>query len=393
MQQQTLTTDVMIVGGGLVGCASALSLKQLGYEVALIEQHIPQFSQDTPQEWDARIYAISPGNMAWLSALGVWQTLDASRICTVEKMDIHGDEGGHLCFDAYETHQPGLSYIVESRNLHQALWQAMQATGVQVLANVKVDAIQTSHNNAKVRFNDGTVWQTQLLIGADGGRSWLRAQLGIPVHLNKYQQMGVVANFTTEKSHQQIAHQWFYPESILAYLPLPERRMSMVWSTSQQHAAELLAIDHDSFVRQVTDAGHAVLGKMQCITKPMAFPLNLQIAQSMTSNAAILMGDAAHLVHPLAGQGVNLGFRDAACFAKLVETKASLEGLGDKTLLRRYERARQTDIQAMKTVTNGLHHLFLNTQQSWIKALRNKGMTWVNQQSAIKKVLIQQAIL
>ena len=268
---------------------------------------------------------------------------------------------------------------------------------MQIVADVSAQTLTHSENHACLTLKDGRQYHANLLIGADGARSWLRQQLGIQAQLHAYQQMGVVANFSTERAHQQVAHQWFspitQPDSILAYLPLPGQRMSMVWSTSQQHADVLLAMDETSFVREVTEAGGGVLGTMQLITKPLAFSLNLQIAENMISDVCILMGDAAHLVHPMAGQGVNLGFRDVVSLIEVLKNKRSVEGLGCQSLLRRFERARQTDILAMKTVTNGLHHLFLNTQQPMIKRLRNDGMRWLNQQRAMKHLLIQQAVL
>lgn len=397
MQTPNFHADIMVLGGGLVGCACALALKQLGYAVTLLEQHPPIFLKHQQDDWDARIYAISPGNVAWLESLGVWQTLALDRICRVEKMDIRGDNCGQLVFDAYEAHYSGLSYIVESRVLHQALWQTMTASGVQIVAGMSAQTLTHSENHACLTLADGRQYHANLLIGADGARSWLREQLGIQAPLHAYQQMGVVANFSTQLAHQQVARQWFspatQPESILAFLPLPGQRMSMVWSTSQQHADALLAVDEASFVREVTEAGGGVLGTMQLMTKPLAFSLNLQIAENMISDACILMGDAAHLVHPMAGQGVNLGFRDVVSLIEILKHKKSVEGVGCQSVLRRYERARQTDILAMKTVTNGLYDLFLNTQQPMIKKIRNEGMRWLNQRRAIKQLLIQQAVL
>lgn len=398
MNTSVMKSDVVILGGGLVGCACAVALHQQGYSVTLIEQKAPVFTHEQTHplqtdDWDARIYAISPGNVCWLASLGVWEHVNASRVCAVEKMDIYGDTTGYLHFDAYDAHAAQLSYILENRELHAALWKSLLENNVQVVTQTKVAKVTHAENAVEVMLENGAIIEAHLLVGADGGRSWLRQQLEIPVSTSDYAQMGVVANFSVEHNHAQTARQWFKPDSILAYLPLPDKRVSIVWSTSHQHATELLAMQDDSFVRQVTEAGQGVLGTMRCITKPQAFPLQLQSAQRMIDAGCILMGDAAHLVHPLAGQGVNLGFRDVATFAKLCKEKGQFERIGDRTLLRRYERERQSDIIAMQQVTHGLHALFVKRQPTWLQSLRNKGMGWVNQQTRLKEMLIRQAML
>lgn len=384
--------DVIIVGGGLVGAALALSLGQGGVHVALIEQAIPTVLPDD-QSWDARIYAITPGNARFLDRLGVWGALDSTRITPIQAMAIWGDDGtSYLEFDAYEAGVPELGFIAESRLMQDGLWRSIdECKNVDMVCPAVCKGLELLQDAACLMLEDGRELQASLLVGADGGGSWVRRQVGIGVNTMPYDQLGIVANFKTEKPHGGIARQWFLPDGIQAWLPLPGQRISMVWSAYSARAQPLMVLDAEAFCHAVAETGQHVLGQLQLMTPPAAFPLRLQCNDAMVAPRLALVGDAAHLVHPLAGQGVNLGFRDAQQLASTLLQRGGRD-FGDHLLLRRYERARKADILSMQAVTTGLQKLFNRTGPS-LAILRNTGLSLTNHIPPIKRQLMAQAIL
>lgn len=384
--------DVIVIGGGLVGSACALALRDSGLRLALVESvPMPTLPQD--DSWDSRIYAISPGNATFLSRMNVWQTLDQQRITPIEEMHVWGDDGtSRLDFSAYETSVATLGYIVESRLMQAELWASLQGIPeITVASPVRCASLDLQDDHARLTLADGRTLTSRLVIGADGGGSWTRAQAGIGVTTSDYRQMGVVANFAVEKPHRNIAHQWFREDGILAWLPLPGNHISIVWSTSAGHAGTLLALAPEALAQTVAQAGHETLGGLQLLTPAAAFPLKLQNAEVMARPRMALVGDAAHLVHPLAGQGVNLGFHDAECLARVLIERGLQSDVGDYRLLCRYERARQMDIKAMQAATDSLHTLF-SSDLPGIGALRNWGMSFTNRQQWLKRRLIAHAM-
>lgn len=382
--------DVMVVGGGLVGMSCALALNQLGFTVALIESKATLI-QEPQEEWDSRIYAITPANVQWLSELGAWQYVDVQRVCTIEKMRIFGDaEDGEFVFDANEANVDYLGMIAESGQIEKALLKAIEHTEIQILTGVSPSKLSFAENQAWLGCNEQEI-SADLLVAADGAKSWIRSQAGITIAEHDYQQMGVVANFELEQSHQHTAYQWFSQRGVLAWLPLAGNRMSMVWSTDAVTATELKSISAEALCAEVAQQGSSVLGKFTLITAPQAFPLREQTAQCLVLPNLALVGDAAHTIHPLAGQGVNLGFRDVQCLVKTLAEKRQQQSCGDIMLLRRYERARKTDMMAMKSVTRGLSELF-SLEHPAVQKLRNLGLSLTNQQLFLKKSLMQHAI-
>jgi ubiquinone biosynthesis UbiH/UbiF/VisC/COQ6 family hydroxylase len=230
-----------------------------------------------------------------------------------------------------------------------------------------------------------------LIVGADGADSWVRSQAGIRVETRPYAQTAVVANFAVALPHRGVATQWFLRNGVLALLPLPGERVSMVWSTATAHAEELLALGADELAAQVMAASQARLGELRVITPAAAFPLRMQRVSRLVTARVALVGDAAHNVHPLAGQGVNLGFRDARELARVLTARGAQNDCGDLALLRRYERARKEDIAAMQLTTDALQRLF-NYDNAPMASLRNLGLRFVNRQSALKNLLIRRAV-
>lgn len=383
--------DVVIVGGGLVGAAAAVALKLQGHHVALIDKALPSFSDNNTDEWDSRIYAISPANVAWLEALGVWQMLDSSRVCSVTQMQIWGDETTQpLQLDAYQSNVANLSDIIESAPLQNALWQRMQALEVEVILATP-QALSFDNDAACLQLADNKTISAKLLLAADGGQSWVRSQAGVEVYQHDYDQLAVVANFGIELAHQNVAKQWFKQEGVLAWLPLAGKHMSMVWSTTREHAKHLLALDAKALAEEVAAAGQYQLGQLSLLTQAVAFPLKRQDVSHLAMPNLALIGDAAHLVHPLAGQGVNLGFRDVIALVNVLSKRGHYQSLGDLMLLREYERSRKQDILAIKGITHGLGYLFQQHEQ-WVKKIRNFGIETLNQSAELKKHLIKQAI-
>lgn len=397
--------QVVIVGAGLVGAVAALALGRQGLRVALIERQPPRVPDET---WDTRIYAINPASQRFLERLGAWRRLDAGRIQPVFRMDVAGDSFGAIRLDAYAAGVSHLAAIVEAGRLQDALWQALQADGnVALHCPAAIDSIQWGEPHTQLTLADGLILEAELVVGADGAASRIREWAGLGSTLTPYGQSGVVANFECEIPHRGTAFQWFFDSDILAWLPLSGHttprglqptvdrsppsggnRLSMVWSTCTEHADELVALDPAALAEKVQAAGHDRLGALRLLTPAMAFPLRLIRMDSVVAPGVALIGDAAHGVHPLAGQGVNLGFGDAEALVDvLVQYRRT--HCGDVRVLQRYARQRAEPVQRMQALTHGLHHLFADKRAVW---LRNAGMTLVDHLPPLKTALVREAM-
>lgn len=381
--------QVVVVGAGLVGAAAALALGRRGLRTALVERQPPAVPGDT---WDTRIYAISPASQHFLESIGAWERLDVKRVQPVYRMDVGGDAGGSVRLDAYESGVPQLAAILESGRLQHALWQALEADGNVALHCPASIARQVREQDVtRMTLDDGTTLEADLVVGADGASSAIRAWAGIGATSTPYGQSGVVANFECERPHRGTAFQWFFDHDILAWLPLAGgdggNRMSIVWSTPPSHADALVALDGAELARQVQAAGHEQLGELRLITPAAAFPLRLIRVEHAVAPGVALIGDAAHGVHPLAGQGVNLGFGDAEALVDVLAEHRRHQ-LGDLRVLQRYARARAEPVQRMQALTHGLHHLFKYAGADW---LRNTGMKLVDHVPPLKAALVREA--
>lgn len=387
--------DIVIIGGGLVGASFAASLKLSGLSLALVESQSSLMREDASavdENWDSRIYAISPGSRSFLEQSGAWSLLDAGRIASVEAMRVFGDTGAELEFSAYQMGVAELACILENRELQQSLWQVLeQQENLTLFHPARCGALKFADVAATLTLEDGRTLSAKLIVGADGRDSWVRKQAGISAAPVDYQQHGVVANFSCELPHRGIAYQWFQPDGILALLPLPGNRVSMVWSVSVEQSARLLAMSHDELCEQVAAASLRILGNLQLITAPAAFPLRLLVLPQISALRLALIGDAAHNMHPLAGQGVNTGFRDARQLAQILLERGAQKDCGDAQLLRRYERKRKEDIYTMQATTYGLKHLF-NNDAPLLRAVRNLGLNATNRIIPLKKMLMQHAL-
>lgn len=397
----TQTCQVAVIGGGLVGAAAALALLKLGLRVVLVEQHPAPTPSDN---WDSRIYAISPASEDLLRELGVWQRMDATRLQAVYRMDVYGDAQAHLRFDAYESGMARLATILESSRLQHALWQAIREHDDDAIrCPALLSTIDWGSPVSTLHFADGSKLQTELIVAADGLHSRVRELAGLTHHTSPYTQQGVVANFSCELPHRGTAFQWFgatQQGDILTYLPLAStqtqasgensgaltgNRMSLVWST--ERASALLALDPVAFAQQVEFAGQGRLGKLVLLTPPLSFPLQLTRVDRVYQSGLVLIGDAAHGVHPLAGQGVNLGLGDVASLRAVLSERGSAT-CGDEVLLARYARQRAWPVAQMQGVLHGLHQLFDLNGGRWA---RNTGMAMLNHLGFAKTALVQQA--
>ena len=384
--------DVIVVGAGLVGASFALALEAAGLRVAVTDTHVPATAAEATS-WDSRIYAISPGSVTFLEQCGAWDLLEAARLCPVEDMQIFGDDAvSALDFGAYAAGLRELAVIVENRELQRALLQRLQsASHVELVAPAVGRELVFAADAAELSLMDGRTLRARLIVGADGAESWVRQQAAIEVDTRPYAQTAVVANFTTTLPHHGVATQWFQRDGVLALLPLPGARVSMVWSTATAHADSLLALNHAELAAQVSAAAHGKFGDLQVITPAAAFPLRIQRVQRLVMPRLALIGDAAHNVHPLAGQGVNLGFRDARELVQVLAQRGAQHDCGDLPLLRRYERARREDIATMQFTTDNLQRLF-NNNDARLAKLRNFGLRVVNRQSRLKNLLVRHAV-
>ncbi|HDR8992755.1 ubiquinone biosynthesis protein [Burkholderia vietnamiensis] len=383
------TFDVAVVGGGLVGKTAALALTQSGYKTALLAQ--PATPRPADLAFDTRIYALSSSSQALLERLRVWQALDHGRLAPVYDMRVYGDAHAELHFSAYQASVPQLAWIVESSLIETSLDAALRFQPNLTWFDARAQGFDVRDDAAVLTLSSGHVVEADLVVGADGAHSWVRSQMGAKVERRDYRQTGVVANFKASLPHRETAYQWFHEGEIIALLPLPDGHVSLVWSAQTAHADQLLALDPAQLAAEVERVSHGQVGTLECVTPAAGFPLALQTVDKLIAPRVALVGDAAHLIHPLAGQGMNLGLRDVASLADAIASKESFRDLGDTVLLRRYERARREDIRALMVATDGLQRLF-SVPGPLAKAVRNAGMAFVGAQPLVKRWLVSAAL-
>ena len=380
--------DLIIVGGGLAGASLAVALRDTPLRIALVEHQPPR----RPDGWDARVYAISPANAAFLERIGAWRHLDGERISPIRAMDVRGDAGGRLAFSAYEAGVPELGWILESSLMACEFWESAKRQGnLTLFCPAGCERLEFTADSVTLALTNGTALSGRLLVGADGRDSWVRRSAGLAAIDTPYGEKGVVANLTTERQHRNIAYQCFSDAGVLAYLPLPGNRISIVWSTSDDYADELCTLPGEVFCERVAEAGGHALGRLELLTPPTAFPLRLiRVPQTVAPRLA-LIGDAAHGIHPLSGHGINLGFQDASELATLLSGVEPWRDIGDQRLLQRYQRARREETALMQTTTDGLRRLFRMSPPG-LRGLRNLGLNLTNGLPFVKNALVRYAL-
>lgn len=336
--------DLVVVGAGIVGSAAALAAARDGLKVALVEAREPARWQEA--EPDLRVVAFAPDNAALLDELGVWSAVRGARAQPYRRVRVwDAAGGGELCFDADALGRPALGHIIENTLLADRLWAACgREPGIHRHCPAKVEALAQEEHGAAVTLSDGSVLHGRLVLGADGAASGLRALAGLEAPLHDYGQRGLVAYVGTELPHEDTAWQRFLPTGPLAFLPFTEGRCSIVWTLPADEAQRLLEADEENFKRELTRAFDARLGEVVSVSARAAFPLRRQLASAYVAGRVVLAGDAAHVVHPLAGQGVNLGLRDVAglrdTWRKAREAHADH---GAPHRLARWERTRRSE--------------------------------------------------
>lgn len=380
--------DVVIVGGGLAGLALACALRNSRLRIALVEGRMPV----PVTGWDARVYAITPANVDFLQQIGAWKHLDAGRISPIYAMEIRGDGGAQLDFSAYESGLPELGWILESSLMAGELWENVKRqSNLSLLCPAIPRAIEMSDDAVVLTLADEQTLATKLLVGADGRDSWVRETAGLKAINTPYGEMGIVANFECERPHRGVARQWFRDDGVLAWLPLAGNRISMVWSTPDDYAAELMSQPESVLCSCVATAGANVLGELKQISPAAAFPLRLMRVPCTVAPRLALIGDAAHSIHPLSGHGINLGYQDAKVLAGLLAAAPEWQDIGSERLLRRYQRARSEETALMQYTTHTLRRLF-REKLPGLKPLRNVGMSVTNAVPVLKNMLVRYAV-
>ncbi|HEY2144923.1 MAG TPA: FAD-dependent monooxygenase [Steroidobacteraceae bacterium] len=390
--------DAIIIGGGVIGAALASLLLNrklcAAGRVAIIADR-PATRAAMGADWDLRVFALSRASQRLLQVCGVWRSLPAARVNAYERMCVWDASGtpegsGSLTFDCAQIGEPNLGYIVEARALQ---WQCLQSAraGGAVLIDGSVDSIAVADHEVSVHLSDGRDLRAKLLAGADGTESKTRELLGIETAGHAYHQDALVAHVSTSRPHAATAWQRFLPTGPVAFLPLNDGRSSIVWSAQRPVAATLRAMDPGAFGDALTAASGEALGRCTLTTPLASFPLHLQYAMHYARPRAVLLGDAAHVVHPLAGQGLNLGLLDCGALAQVLGEAGQPENFGDYRYLRRFERWRRSENLKAAAALDGLERLFSGTDPL-SSQLRSTGLKLVGKMPFIKRRLAQRAL-
>lgn len=372
--------DVIVVGGGPVGASLARAARGLSVALLARERRVPR--EAPGPGFDARVYALSPGNVQFLREIGA---MPQARATPVYAMRIYGDGASHIEFDAYRAGVPELAWIVEDALLQDELWRGLHADVAPPPEQIMVE-----HERVVLRLAGGRELTGKLVVGADGARSFVREQAGIDASDKPYGQDAVVANFACERPHANTAYQWFQGGPVLALLPLSGNHVSMVWSLPAAQAQRVAALSPQALCAEVEAATRGALGALSMVTAPRSYALRRLSARRLAAPRIALVGDAAHVIHPLAGQGLNLGLQDARTLAAELASRGPRDP-GDLRLLRRYERSRAEPILAMDAMVSGLYALF-GAHNRLAGRLRNTGLNLTDRIPVLKNLLIRQAL-
>ena len=382
--------DVIIIGGGMVGTTFSLLLaQQTGLHIALIEARLPEklAVDDAPLQ---RVCAINPASQQLLEAVNIWPVLYPERLGPFEKMQVWETADSNLYFNAADIGEAYLGHIVENQHIQQ---QAIALAQINPQIEFICPAQPQHYQAGQITLDNGEILTADLIVAADGARSLLREHATIQTRGWSYQQHGLVATVHTEKPHQQTAWQRFLPGGPLAFLPLNNAHLcSIVWSLPSEQAEQFKAIDKLSFEAQLAEAFEHRLGNVELISERASFPLALAHAREYVKPGFALLGDAAHTIHPLAGQGVNLGLQDARALAEVIAWAVQHERqIGSLHTLKKYQRRRLADNLLMQFSMDGFHRIFTQSSPA-LGWLRRMGMQQVNHSQWLKNRFMQQAI-
>lgn len=382
--------DVVIIGGGMIGATAACALGQQGMSVTIVEAREPEHFE-AHADYDLRVSAVSPGSEMILRAIGAWDMIEATRVCPYRQMHVWDAGGsGEIHFDCVDVNEPRLGYIVENRVIQRALIECMSR--IDEVTWRCPDALirfEVSDDAVAIELNSDEWIRARLLVGADGLQSRVRELAGIAFNKRDYDQCALVATVATELPHAHTAWQRFLPEGVLAFLPLPDGRCSIVWSTDEERARFLRMMNDSTFCDALAEAFGYKLGRItRCGARAM-FPLRGGQAEPYVLPGVALIGDAAHSVHPLAGMGANLGFMDAVMLAEVLGE--ARRDIGSLCVLRRYERARRGDNVAMMLAMEGFKLLF-GRQAPPVRWLRNRGLNLTDAVTPVKQQILRRAM-
>ena len=380
---------ITIVGAGVVGLTAALDLARRGYRATLLDRNQNDLRDLSANALDSRIYTIRPGIVRYLTLLGVWEKIDEIRLQRIHGMWVKGQtEKSVLDFDSLKCGVDTLATTVEETSLLQALMGAcLTNENIEYRSNCEFESAENRGDTILVRTTQGEV-PSKLLIAADGSQSSVREAVGIDFEVKDYHSLGIVANFECELSHGGRAYQIFSEEGILALLPLTGKRVSMVWSVPETLARDILSAGEEALSDLVFLRLDAV-GRLRCITPPRSFPVKRGVARQFTAERVLLIGDALRHIHPLAGQGLNLGLADARALGEIVGT-AKTNDPGSRQMLRRYARARRGETMVFSEMTDLLSGLF-SKNKIWSK-IGNVGFGFVNQCPPLKRYFVNRAV-
>jgi 2-octaprenylphenol hydroxylase len=392
--------DVLIIGGGPVGGAAAAllarttSAERSPMKIGVLEpRRPPPWKPDAPP--DLRVSAFSRASERVLTAAGAWPTVAAQRISPYERMRVWHESVAPtspdaLVFDAAEVGEPNLGYIIETRLIQHALLTAAEAAGARVV-NAELSAVHVRENDVTIETKQGPL-TTRLIVGADGAQSAVRAAVGLTVETSGYEQTAIVANVATSRPHERTAWQRFLRTGTLAFLPLADGASSVVWSADDAVAAPLMAASPEAFATELNTASDFALGETRLISERLSFPLRRLAAHHYVAHRCALIGDAAHVVHPLAGQGVNLGILDAASLCELLlRARREREDPGALRTLRAYERWRKTETTMMSTAIDTFDRTLAHGTGP-LSRLAQRGLGWVNRAPELKRIFIHRAL-
>lgn len=386
--------DIIIIGAGIVGLTLAGKLADSSLRIAIID------NADEPTEQllathDLRVSAITPRSEHSLRAIGAWDAIANKRLSPFRRMQVWDSRGtGVIDFSAENIGEPCLGYIIENSIMRDALIARLKkANNCEFFYGQQLKQLRVDDDQVTITCQDKRQFVGKLCVGADGGKSWVRQQAYIAVESRDYHHSAVVTTVRTELPHQQVARQIFLSDGMLAFLPLSEPNLSsIVWSTTPEYAKILSSIDEKSFNDKLTMAFAMKLGTTQVLANRLHFPLYMRHAKDYVKARIALIGDAAHTIHPLAGQGVNLGIADANCLADVISNAVdSHRDIGAVTILQRYQRARVGENLLMIKLMAGFKNLFGSDNKAII-TLRNCGLTITNKLFPVKYFLMRKAM-
>lgn len=387
--------DIIIVGGGMVGLTLACALaQQTSLSIAVLEAHA------NSHEWSEkqchhRVSALALSSRRIFQSLNVWDEIKQRRISPFSQIYVcDAAKHGEVSFKSHDIAESVLGYIVENNLLQSVLLEKLsQSPQITYLAPVQLKTVHVKERDVEIVLEDGYMLKARLAVAADGAQSWLRQQVNIPVKNKSYDQEAIVASIHTDIPHQQCAQQVFLPTGPLAFLPLVEEKTSsIVWSLPTAEAERLLALDDESFIAELNRCVMPTFGLTQSISKRFSFPLHQQQATHYVQPRIALVGDAAHTIHPLAGQGVNMGLLDAASLVDVIQDAIKQQrDFASISTLRRYERWRRADNQPMMIGVDAIKQLFAS-ELSAVQSTRSLGLSITNQLQSIKNFFSRQAV-